>query len=288
MTTDQENLAAWAIRVPASSANLGPGFDVLGMAVTLHADVGCGPAPDGAIIAEPTHPASVAFRRLGGEGPLWVRSPIPMGRGLGFSGTVRVGGAAAAVVQHHGREALDNETHRREILEVSAELEGHTDNAAASLYGGMVVCSGTTVRPVPLGVDPTVIAWVPPVVTTSTNTSRAALADTLSRTDAVFNLGRLGLLLTACVTGEVDLLAEATQDRWHQDTRLARVPDTAAAITAALDAGAWAAWLSGSGPTAAIWCDQSQVDEITKVLPPSGQVKVLGIDHVGAIVVDRD
>ncbi len=76
-------------RVPASSANLGPGFDTLGMALALYAEVGLGPpAHDGAQKADDHHPALVAFRRHGGEGPLWVRSPIPNGRGMGFSGAL--------------------------------------------------------------------------------------------------------------------------------------------------------------------------------------------------------
>jgi homoserine kinase len=100
------NDAEWAIRVPASSANLGSGFDVLGMALSLHAEIGIGPPPDGGRAGEPSHPAVVAFRRLGGQGALWIRSPIPVGRGLGFSGAMRVGGGAAAIVQRYGPDAL--------------------------------------------------------------------------------------------------------------------------------------------------------------------------------------
>ncbi|MEY4173415.1 MAG: homoserine kinase, partial [Actinomycetota bacterium] len=92
------------VRVPASSANLGPGFDTLGMALSLHAEVGLGEAPEGARSVDEHHPAMVAFRRNGGEGALWVRSPIPVGRGMGFSGAVRVGGAVAAHAQRHGAD----------------------------------------------------------------------------------------------------------------------------------------------------------------------------------------
>ncbi|NBR67252.1 MAG: homoserine kinase, partial [Actinobacteria bacterium] len=83
------------VRVPATSANLGPGFDALGLAFSLHAEVGIVGAddmPDRALPAETTHPAQVAFAAAGGEGQVWVRNEIPMGRGLGFSGAVRIGG----------------------------------------------------------------------------------------------------------------------------------------------------------------------------------------------------
>jgi homoserine kinase len=275
---------AWAVRVPASSANLGAGFDVLGMALSLHADVGVGRPPSGALMAEPRHPASVAFGEAGGTGDVWVRSPIPMSRGLGFSGAVRVGGAAAAHVQRHGLDSLGDEATRASVLAVAAELEGHADNAAASLYGGIVVAAGHAVARVPLAFDPAVVVWVPEATTTSTDRSRTALADTVSRADAVFNLGRVALFVAACATGDVESLRTATQDRLHQPQRLADVPESAAAIEAALAAGVWAVWLSGSGPTVAMLCESARADEVAAVLPGSGHTKSLRIDHEGATV----
>lgn len=278
----------WAIRVPASSANLGAGFDVLGMALTLHAVVGVGAPPSGARTADPHHPASVAFVRAGGEGSLWVRSPIPMGRGLGYSGAVRVGGAAAAVVQRHGRDALDDGEHADEVLAVAGELEGHLDNAAASLVGGVVVAAGDRVVPVPLAFDPSVVVWVPNADATSTDQSRAALPSTVSRADAVFNLGRVAAFIAACARGDSEVLRLATDDRLHQPHRLALVPESNDALCAALDAGAWASWLSGSGPTIAALCESSRADEIAAALPATGHTKILHIDHEGAIVTTVD
>lgn len=277
---------AWAVRVPASSANLGAGFDVFGMALTLHADVGVGPPPRGATAADPRHPATVAFRRADGTGDLWVRSPIPMSRGLGFSGAVRVGGAAAAHVQRLGSDGLRDETVRASVLAVAAELEGHADNAAASLHGGIVAVAGGTVARVPLAVDPAVVVWVPDAATTSTDRSRTALADTVTRADAVFNLGRVAQFVAACATGDVDSLRAATEDRLHQAQRLAAEPESAAALEAALAAGVWAAWLSGSGPTVAMLCEAGRADEVAAVLPTSGHTKSLRIDHEGATVTD--
>jgi homoserine kinase len=274
----------WAVRVPASSANLGAGFDVLGMALTLHAEAGVGAPPARARAADEHHPATVAFRRLGGVGPLWVRSPIPAGRGLGFSGAVRVGGAVAAVVQRHGEAALDDETARDEVLAVTADLERHADNVAASLYGGVVVAAGTHVSRVPLAFDPAVVVWVPDATTTSTDHSRSRLPDTVSRADAVFNMGRAAAFVAACTTGDHAALRWATEDRLHQEHRLAAVPGSAAARDAALDAGAWAAWLSGSGPTIAALCHIGRADELAAALPPGGHTKVLRVDHAGATV----
>ncbi|MGA9275819.1 MAG: hypothetical protein WBV89_02610, partial [Ilumatobacter sp.] len=122
------------VRTPASSANLGAGFDVFAMAVGLHADLGVGSAPDGAQQLDAHHPGRAAFDRLGGSGPIWMRCNIPMARGLGFSGAVRVGAAGLAIAQA-GRSLTDGAA---EILDVAADLEGHGDNVAASLAGGLV------------------------------------------------------------------------------------------------------------------------------------------------------
>lgn len=277
-------MTGWAVRVPASSANLGAGFDVLGMALALHAEVGCGAAPADAEQTDQFHPADIAFRRLGGTGELWVRSAIPMGRGLGFSGAVRVGGAAAALVQRHGPDALDGDDRLAELLAVTTELERHADNAAASLFGGLVVAAADTVARVPLAFDPAVIVWVPDATTTSTNQSRATLPAQISREDAVFNLGRVAMFVAACANGDASQLQLATQDRLHQELRLQRVPQSAAAMSAGIDAGAWATWLSGSGPTVAMFCESNRAVEVAGQLPPDGHAKVLRIDHEGAVV----
>jgi homoserine kinase len=278
-------MTGWVVRTPASSANLGAGFDVLGMALGLHAETGVGPAPTGAIATDAHHPTDVAFRRMGGDGQVWLRSPIPIGRGLGFSGAARVGGAAAAVVQRHGREALDDPAVRHEILDVTSELERHADNVAASIFGGVVVASGDGVIQVPMAFDPAVVVWVPEV-TTSTEQSRGRLPDSVSRADAVFNIGRAATFVAACAAGDVAAMRTATQDRLHQPFRLAQVPDSAAALESALEAGAWAAWLSGSGPTIAAMCDWSRAEAIAARLPASGHSKLLRIDHEGVVAID--
>lgn len=285
------------VRVPASSANLGPAFDGLAIALTLAADVGVVAEDDGprwpprAHVVDETHPADIAFRRGGGHGRLWVRSPIPMGRGLGYSGAMRVGGLVAAVVQRHGPAALAGERgHDRaavlaELLEVTAGLEGHADNVAASIHGGIVAtASGVAVR-VPTELAPTVLAWVP-AVTTSTAKSRSTLPSTVSFTDAVFNVTHTALMVAALAAADTGALRHAAQDRLHQDRRLAAVAPARAALAAGLAAGAWCGWLSGSGPTIALMCDPELADDVVAALPPDGDVKRLGLDRDGVRVVE--
>jgi len=274
------------VRVPASSANLGPGFDTLGMALTLHAEVGFGALPahvEGARIADDTHPATVAFRRHGGTGALWVRSPIPSGRGLGFSGAVRVGGLLAAHAQRHGADPDLLSSALPELLHLATELEGHADNVAASLLGGVVATAGGQAVRVPMPFDPVMVMWVPDFET-STDRSRAALPDAVPMADVVFNLGRTALLVAALAAGDVDVLREATRDRLHQDVRFELAEPSRAAYLRALELGAWASWLSGSGPTVAAMCASDDAERIAAGLPDGGHTKVLRIDHAGAVI----
>jgi homoserine kinase len=271
--------------VPASSANLGPGFDALGMALGLHLLAGTeawaeAPEPVGA-----GHPALVAFRRLGGEGPLFVRSPIPMGRGLGFSGAARVAGLVAACHQRGGYHPV---TDGSEVLAVASELEGHADNVAASLLGGVVATAGGLAVRVPLAVDPAVVVWVPRT-TTSTDESRTRIPSAVSLDAAVFNVGRTALLVAALAGGEVGALRTATADRLHQDARFGAAPASRAALDAVLAAGAWCGWLSGSGPAVAALCDAAGAEALEAALAgltDDGHTKVLRIDHEGAVVTD--
>jgi homoserine kinase len=264
----------WRVRVPASSANLGPGFDALAVALSLHLVV----SPEGEPQPE-THPAVRAFRHGGGSGPLAVRAAFPGGRGLGFSGAARVAGLLAATAQQNASLA----SARAYTLREGAALEGHADNVAASLLGGVVATSGGRASRVPLGFDGTIVVWVPDRET-STHSARRALPETVPFDDAVFNVGRTALLVAALAAGDVDALRTATEDRLHQDSRLARVPETRAAITAALRGGAWAAWLSGSGPAVAALVERARAQHVVEALPTNGRPMVVDIDDDGAVI----
>lgn len=259
------------IVAPASTANLGPGFDALGLALELPFCVWFG---DDRVMEE-SHPAMVAFRSAGGTGPLSWRSPIPPGRGLGFSAAARVAGLAAAVAQRG--DDLDHA--RDEIYRRAAELEGHPDNAAPATFGGLTVSAGDRVVPVPLAIDAAVVAWVPDDWSTSTDASRAQLPTSVPFADAVFNVGRTAQLVAALATGQVAALAGATDDRLHQTGRLARAPSSRRALEV-LATRSQAAWLSGSGPTVAALVERGAVDGLDGDLP-EGRLLVLDLDHRG-------
>ena len=282
------------VRTPASSANIGPGFDTLGMALTLYVEIGSvacaddgaddGAVPEGARLIDDHHPATIAHRRAGGSGSLWERGSIPAGRGMGYSGAVRVGGVLLAMAQQ-GDFVTPSTDDLHTALLLAAELEGHTDNVAASLYGGIIATAGGRVVQVPLPLDPAIVVWIPSTVT-KTDESRRALGAPVEFDDVVFNLGRLAVLVAALAAGDVDALRLGVQDRVHQPLRLAHAEASRAAIQAAHDAGAWASWLSGSGPTVAAMCAIDDATAIAASLPGNGHTKVLRIAHQGAAIVD--
>ncbi len=278
-----------AVRAPASSANLGPGFDVLGMALDVHADVGLGEPPADARAVPTTHPVHEAFSALGGRGTIWLRTSIPMARGLGFSGAVRVAAAGLGVLCTDGPEAVAER--RDHIRSVAAELEGHGDNAAASAHGGVVAVVGSTVLELRVGprlLRSVVVAWVPEA-TTSTDRSRRALPATVERSAAVHNLSRIVQLTVAVERDDPALLVGATDDLLHQPDRVAGVAGAAAALRAGVDHGAWCGWLSGSGPTVAFLCPPDRAAEVVDALPPAGHAKLLRIDPEGVrVLVDDD
>lgn len=271
------------VRAPASSANLGAGFDVLGMALNLYADFGHGDAPTDAQQLDEHHPGRIAFAALGGTGAMWMRCNIPMARGLGFSGAARVGAAALAAVQTCQSDDPIGDA-ADEILRLTTDLEGHGDNVAASLFGGVTAyVDGTGIR-IPVGptmAAATFVAWVPDV-TTSTETSRRALGPSVDRAAAVHNIGRSIQFAMAFVNDDPDLLANATRDQLHQATRLPGVPGAADALEAGTAAGAWAGWLSGSGPTVGFLCPPDRARRVAAALPDGAHTKLLAIDTAGA------
>ena len=280
------------VRVPASSANLGAGFDVLGMALELYLDVGFGDPPDGARPIDRYHPASTAFSAVTGSDPsppLWLRSSIPMARGLGFSGAARVGGAALGVVGMSDEPTADLAADRSQVVATAARLERHGDNAAASVFGGIVAWVDGRVIPLrvgPLLAGASVLAWIPDV-TTSTDSSRGSLPESVTRRDAVHNLGRMAQFVAAIEHDDPSLLDGATDDRLHQTTRLADDPGAAAALAAGRAAGAWCGWLSGSGPTVAFLVDSEIATAVATALPASAHVKHLRIAGHGVHLVTQ-
>jgi homoserine kinase len=235
-------------RAPASSANLGPGFDALAIAVDRYVQVEVEPAAalsvhsegEGAgLFDDASHLAArVAAEVIGHDRiSVMVRSQIPVSRGLGSSAALAAAAAAAA-----GAE---------DPFAIAAAYDGHPENAAASVFGGLVAAASVDGKPeyapLPLS-DHLAFVVIIPDRTLSTPEARRVLPDTLSRADATFNLGRMGLLL-AGLADPLQLTAAATEDRIHQGPRTALFPQAPALLTALVEAGALASSWSGAGPT---------------------------------------
>ncbi len=251
----------------------------MGFAVTRYAWASDQPGGDA---CGPEHIARIAYERAGGTEPLWFGFDLEPGRGLGFSAAARAAGAVLARLQL-GDDAAEA---RRRAYEVVAEIEGHGDNAAPAVFGGLHVIAGDCRHRVAAPFPGRVLCWVPEL-STPTDESRLELPGTVTRDDAVFNLGRVALFVAAVYEGDLSLLRTACQDRLHQPHRLSRCAPSRAAIEAALDAGAAGAWLSGSGPAVAIVVEDQAVDRVASALPPAGKVLHLDVDTEGAVTIDE-
>lgn len=259
--------------VPATAANLGPGFDALAMALRLYlrlevewrddacqevAFLGSSEADstdEGVVMARAAIAAGLRLagrERLGYR--LTVRSDIPTARGLGSSAALRVACLLAATA---GRE----EVPRSVLAAEAALLEGHPDNSTAALEGGTVVVASSArgLSWVKLTTPEHLVAVVAvPGVTVATDQSRAALPEAVPFGDAAFDVARAALLVAALERERFDVLAEAMEDRIHQPYRLDSIPGAPEAIRRARESGAKGAALSGSGPAVLALCDRRE------------------------------
>lgn len=258
------------VTVPATTANLGPGFDCLGLALTLYNRVTF------------TDAAATFAIHISGEGADWLptdesnlvwqaaqrlfevvgkwpsgthiemENGIPAGSGLGSSAAAVVAGLVAA------NTLVGGGLSRHELLELATEIEGHPDNVAPALFGGLTLInqteSGLHLECIPVPTLTSVI--VLPDFTLPTAQARAALPAQITRQDAIFNIGRMGLLVRALQTGDHDKLRLAMEDRLHQPYRLPLVPGLVEAFAAAYSAGASGVALSGAGPSLIAFAQQ--------------------------------
>ena len=250
------------VQAPATSANMGPGFDCLGIALDIWNTVRVDTEATGFEIHGlgrnelPTGPENLVARSFrlaceeAGQPAPSVRftctNEIPLGRGLGSSSAAAVAGIVAA------NELLDRPLDDADVLALAARIEGHPDNSAAALYGGcqVVVHDGDRLATSTVSIPERLSAVLfVPEMPMPTAEARSVLPSEISMQDAVFNMGRVGLLVNALATDDLDHLAVATQDRLHQPPRQAIFHPMRVIMRAALDAGALGAFLSGAGST---------------------------------------
>ncbi len=290
------------VRVPATSANLGPGFDALGLALGLHDEVIARIGDDGVVVDVAGEDADVVprdeshlivrsmratFDRFGGQPrgiELVAANHIPHGRGLGSSAAAIVAGVLLArELVLGGEEQLDDAA----VLSLASDLEGHPDNVAPCLLGGLTVAwtadgraQAARLECVP-AISPVVL--IPPTPS-STEQARKLLPADVPHADATFNAARAALLVAA-LGGHTEALLAATDDRLHQPYRAPAMVATAA-LVADLRAVGLAAVVSGAGPSVLVLArDDAELARATELAPTGWRVEQPGVDQRGAHIV---
>jgi homoserine kinase len=285
------------VRAPATIANLGPGFDCLGLALAWHNEVGVERDPSGELNVTvsgqgagdvPRDASNLVVRAiasvLGSASGLRVHlmNAIPFGRGFGSSSAAIVAGLVA------GRALEGRPWDPVELVRAAADIEGHADNVAACVSGGACVVSGDAVLPIgaPAGIE--VVACVAPMAL-STEAARRALPAQVPFHDAVANAGRAAMLAAALATGDPAYLLEATEDALHQPARFGLAPESGALVNALRREGI-AAFLAGAGPSVAALVPSPRADAAEaaagRFATDGWDVRRVQIDASGAAVVE--
>jgi homoserine kinase len=254
------------VRVPASSANLGPGFDVLAAALSLQLELEVVETGSFAVITELELPLDRdnlvvrAFEQLhpADDFEFRISSKIPLSGGLGSSAAAIVAGLMAA---DHLFELDAN------VLELAIELEGHPDNVAAALEGGLVICRGSTVHRLepPLGLEAVLVI---PEERVRTEAARAALPAAVPIADAIYNVAQVAALVRGLSISDWELIAAGLDDRLHQPHRAHLYPRSAALLerVTSPEIGALGATISGAGPAVLVWCHYEQTGHVVEAL----------------------
>jgi homoserine kinase len=260
------------VRVPASSANLGPGYDVLAAALSLSLELEVletgefsVEAPDLDVPLDRSNLCVRAFEELRPADGLQfkITSAIPVAGGLGSSAAAIVAGLFAA--EHLYELALE----RDELLRLAAKIEGHPDNVAAAIYGGFVICSTNGDRPVvtqldpPAGIEAILVIPSEPV---STEDARAAMPGEVSLDDAVANIAAASQLVLGLERADLNLIARGLADRIHQPPRSKLYPKSIELIESATELGAIGATISGAGPTVLVWSNWQETGQVVGAL----------------------
>ncbi len=282
------------IKVPATSANLGSGFDALGLAIdkynTFTFSSGIGSTEVGSLVHLAYNKVFEWLKRDPEPVGIEIQADIPMARGLGSSASCIVGGVMGA------NEVLGCPLSKEELLKIATELEGHPDNIAPALYGGMVVSvmqdGEVYFVKVPVKNEYNYTVLVPDFHL-STEKARAALPKVIPYTDGVFNVGRATLLLAAMTIGQDELIKIGLEDKLHQQYRGDLIPGFSH-ITEKMDEfGVLGCYLSGAGPS--IMCmmkkeDRETEHKITQFMLekyPNWKIYHQSLEHVGALRIDN-
>ncbi|WP_375339620.1 homoserine kinase [Microbacterium rhizophilus] len=294
-----------SVRVPATSANLGPGFDTLGLALSVYDELDVTALAPGELEIDVTGTGAeeiprdeshliartirYCFEAVGRPAPglrIAARNGIPHGKGMGSSGAAVAAGVLAAKGLLEGEAELTD----TDLLRLATEIEGHPDNVAPALFGGLTIA--WTEHGVPKHKKLLVHRGVAPVVfvpdrTMSTHAARSVLEAEVSRESAVFNVSRSALLIAA-LTQSPDLLLSATEDRLHQEQRAQAMPDTFALVSALRERG-FAAVVSGAGPSVLVLADGpgqrvAAAAVVAEVASGSWQSLMLAVDFLGGTV----
>ena len=260
MTLERRRL----VRVPASSANLGPGFDVLAAALSLHLELEVVETGSFAVVTELNVPRDRTNLVVRGFETLHsadgfefrIGSKIPLSGGLGSSAAAIVAGLLAA---DHIFE-LD-----ADVRGLAAELEGHPDNVAAAIEGGFVVCDGPRIHRLdpPMGLEAVLVIPAEPVRTAD---ARAALPREVPLADAVFNVAAASTLMLGLQRADWDMISYGLADRLHQPYRAGLYPRSAELVDRARLLGALGATISGAGPTVLVWSHYEQTGGLMEAL----------------------
>ena len=294
------------VRVPATSANMGPGFDSIGIALQLYNVFGFSETEEGltfkGVPEEFCNKNNVVYEAMmkcfnrGGYSPKGLEistliQDVPVARGLGSSSTCIVGGLVGA------NEIMGNRFSQDEILEMAVEMEGHPDNVAPALLGGLVVAISEEGKVYYEKINAhESIKFVPiiPDFRLSTKDARSVLPDKISLKDGVYNVGRAALLVAAMTSGKTELLKFACKDTFHENYRSKLIKGFEEVKSEAYRVGAMASYLSGAGPTIMTMISENQSDfrdKINDFLQSKGlnwAMHELSVDTVGAIVMEGE
>lgn len=291
-----------SVRVPATTANIGPGFDCLGAALALYNEFHAERLPDGdrplvievsgvdaeRVTTDAQNLAYQAFLKvyetIGTTPPaikLSIRLGVPLSRGLGSSATAIVGGLVVANAIAHSPLSTD------EVMQLAIAMEGHPDNVVPALKGGCVLSASDqaawTICDIPWHESVVPVVAIPDFEL-STAEARRVLPQSYSRADAIFNMAHLGLLLRGLETGNADWLTGALDDRIHQPYRKALIEGYDSVYQAALAAGAYGLVISGAGPTLLALAHPTQAEAVKQALADSWSVHGIAVQtHIAAL-----